>query len=109
MLCVIDKGVRETQLERARALLDQAQEDYEANRQLVDRGFATNTKLRSLKALLDNARAGLATAEQDMKRTEIRATVAGKVHTPYAEVGDNLAAGNVCVTLMQTNPMLFAG
>lgn len=109
LLCVIDKGVRRTQLERAKALLDQAEQDYEANKQLVERGFATNTKLRGLKALLDNARAGLATAEQDLKRTEIRATVAGKVHTPYAEVGDNLAAGNVCVTLMDTDPMLFTG
>ena len=109
LLCVIDKGVRATQLERAQAILVQAEEDYEANKQLVEKGFATNTKLRGLKALLDAARATLATAEQDMKRTEIRATVAGQVQTPYAEVGDNLAAGNVCVTLMESNPMLFSG
>ena len=44
-----------------------------------------------------------------MKRTEVRATVAGQVQTPYAEVGDNLKSGDVCVTLMETNPMLFSG
>lgn len=109
LLCVIDKGVRQTQLDRAKAILRQAEEDYEANKQLVERGFATNTKLRGLKAALDTALAGLATSEQDMKRTEVRATVAGQVQTPYAEVGDNLRTGDVCVTLMETNPMLFSG
>ncbi|MEP4290867.1 MAG: efflux RND transporter periplasmic adaptor subunit, partial [Rhizobiaceae bacterium] len=109
LLCVIDKGVRFTQLDRAKAILIQAEEDYEANKKLVERGFATNTKLRGLKALLDTAKATLATAEQDMKRTEIRATVAGQVQTPYAEVGDNLKSGDVCVTLMETNPILFSG
>ncbi|NKB52939.1 MAG: efflux RND transporter periplasmic adaptor subunit [Rhizobiaceae bacterium] len=109
LLCVIDKGVRSTQLDRAKAILTQAEQDYEANQQLVERGFATNTKLRGLKALLDTAKATLATAEQDLKRTEIRATVAGQVQPPYAEVGDNLATGNVCVTLMETDPILFSG
>jgi len=109
LLCVIDKGVRSTQLDRAKAILLQAEEDYEANKKLVERGFATNTKLRGLKALLDTAKASLATTEQDMKRTEIRATVAGQVQLPYAEVGDNLSAGDVCVTLLETNPMLFSG
>ncbi len=109
LLCVIDKGVRSSQLDRAKAILTQAEEDYEANKTLVDRGFATNTKLRGLKALLDTAKAALATAEQDMKRTEIHATVGGQVQPPYAEVGDNLSAGDVCVTLMETNPMLFSG
>ena len=109
LLCVIDKGVRQTQLDRATAILRQAQEDYDANKLLVERGFATNTKLRGLKAALDTALAGLATAEQDMKRTEVRATVAGQVQTPYAEVGDNLRTGDVCVTLMETDPMLFSG
>lgn len=109
LLCVIDKGVRQTQLDRARAILRQAQEDYDANKLLVERGFATNTKLRGLKSALDTALAGLATSEQDMKRTEVRATVAGQVQTPYAEVGDNLRTGDVCVTLMETNPMLFSG
>jgi multidrug efflux system membrane fusion protein len=31
------------------------------------------------------------------------------VQTPFAEVGDNLKSGDVCVTLMETNPMLFSG
>lgn len=109
LLCVIDKGIRSTQLAQSTAVLNQAQKDYDANKLLVDRGFATNTKLRGLKSALDAAKSAVASAEQDMKRTEIRSTVTGIVQLPYAEVGDNLAKGNVCVTLMDTNPMLFSG
>jgi len=109
LLCVIDKGIRSTQLNQARAVLNQAQKDFDANKLLVDRGFATNTKLRGLKSALDAAKSTVASAEQDMKRTEIRSTVTGIVQLPYAEVGDNLSTGNVCVTLMDSNPMLFSG
>lgn len=109
LLCVIDKGIRETELARAKALLTQTELDYEANRQLVDKGFATTTRLRNLKALYDAAVASIAAAEQELARTEVRATVAGQVQLPYAEIGDNLSKGNVCVTLMDTDPMLFSG
>lgn len=109
LLCVIDKGIRETELARAKTLLTQTELDYQANKELLDKGFATTTRLRNLKALYDAAAASIAAAEQELARTEVRATVAGQVQLPYAEVGDNLSKGNVCVTLMDTDPMLFSG
>ncbi|MEO0545383.1 MAG: efflux RND transporter periplasmic adaptor subunit [Pseudomonadota bacterium] len=109
LLCVIDKGVRSTTLAQAESTLTQAQEDYDANVRLVERGFATRTKLRGLRTALDAAKAAVASAEQEMGRTEIRATVNGIVREPMAEVGDNLAPGGVCITKMDTDPMLFTG
>ena len=109
LLCVIDKGIRATSLTQAKAQFDQAEADYDANAKLVKRGFATKSKLRGLRAALDAAKAAVATAEQEMKRTEVRATVSGQVQAPMAEPGDNLAPGGVCVTLVDTNPMLFSG
>jgi multidrug efflux system membrane fusion protein len=109
LLCEIDKGVREVQLTQAQTLLEQATADYEASEKLVKRGFATSSRLRSLKAAMDSAKFSVATAKQEMKRTEVRASVSGQVQSPLAEVGDNLAAGGVCVTLIDTDPMLFSG
>ncbi|MEM1038927.1 MAG: efflux RND transporter periplasmic adaptor subunit [Pseudomonadota bacterium] len=109
LLCVIDKGVRSTTLAQAQSTLTQAQEDYDANVRLVERGFATRTKLRGLRTALDAAKAAVASAEQEMGRTEIRATVNGIIREPMAEVGDNLSPGGVCVTKMDTDPMLFTG
>ncbi|MEL6948063.1 MAG: efflux RND transporter periplasmic adaptor subunit [Pseudomonadota bacterium] len=109
LLCVIEKGVRSTTLAQAQSTLRQAQEDYTSTEQLVKRGFATKSRLRGLRSALDSAKAALAQAEQDIGRTEIRATVAGVIREPMAQVGDNLAPGGVCVTKMDTNPMLFTG
>ena len=109
LLCEIDKGVREVQLTQAETLLEQTTADYEANSKLVERGFATSSRLRSLKAAMDSAQYSVATAKQEMKRTEIRASVSGQVQSPLAEVGDNLTPGGVCVTLIDTDPMLFSG
>lgn len=109
VLCEIDRGVRSTNLDQAVAQLEQAEQDYLANKQLADRGFTTNSRLRQLKAAMDAATAAVATAKQELARTEIKATANGTVQKPMAEIGDNLAPGGVCVTLMQLDPMLFSG
>jgi len=109
LLCEIDKGIRESQLAEAQTRLEQASEDFEANEELVRRGFATNSKLRGLKAAVDSAKYAVATAKQDMGRTQIKASVSGQVQSPLAEVGDNLSAGGICVTLVDADPMLFTG
>ena len=109
LLCEIDQGVREIQLAQAETQLEQASSDYEANQKLVKRGFATNSKLRTLKAAMDSAKSAVATAKQEMGRTQIKASVSGQVQSPLAEVGDNLAPGGVCITLVDTDPMLFSG
>lgn len=109
LLCTIDQGVRETQLSQAEAALTQAQEDYDATNQLAQRGFATRSQLRALRTGLDAAKSALASAKQDMQRTEVRAAIGGIVLEPFAEIGDNLKPGDICVTLMDTDPMLFTG
>ncbi len=109
LLCVLDQGVRKSNLAQAEASLVQAKEDYLANRALVKKGFTTKAKLRAMKSGLDRAVAALEAARQDLARTEIRATVSGEVTSPLAEPGDNLSPGGICVTLIDTNPMLFIG
>ncbi|MEE9314933.1 MAG: efflux RND transporter periplasmic adaptor subunit [Rhizobiaceae bacterium] len=109
LLCVIDPGVRGISLDQAKAQLEQADEDYRATTRLVRRGFATKSKLRQLKAALNAAKAALATTQQDIARTEVRATTAGVVQEPLAEIGDNLTPGGICATLMNPDPMLFTG
>jgi len=109
LLCTIDEGIRSANMAQAEAALIQAQEDYTANEELVERGFATKSKLRGLRSALDAAKANVAQMKQDIGRTDIVATSSGQVVQPYAEVGDNLTPGGVCATLVQLDPMLFTG
>ncbi|MEM9104950.1 MAG: efflux RND transporter periplasmic adaptor subunit [Pseudomonadota bacterium] len=109
LVCELDPGVRETAINRAKATLEQAIHDYEGAVQLQEKGFSANTRVMALKAALDSAAAGVAEAELELSRTDIRATQSGIVQDPIAEIGDNLAIGDVCVTLINADPMLFIG
>ena len=109
VLCVIDPGTRGSSLRQAEAALAQAQADYDANRQLLERGFTTRSRVRALKTALDSAQAALDAAKEEVGRTEIVAPVAGRVQDPIAELGDVLRVGDSCVTLVDYDPMKFVG
>jgi multidrug efflux system membrane fusion protein len=109
LLCVIDQGIRKSNLAQAKARLDQAKADFDANSELVAKGFTTKSKMRTMRSALDAAIASLDVAKQDLKRTEIRASVFGEVTSPLAYAGDHLSPRGICVTLIDTDPMLFIG
>ncbi len=109
LLCVIDQGIRKSNLAQAKATLVQAQSDFEGKEELVAKGFSSRTVLRAARASMDAATAALEAAKQDLARTEVHASVAGEITEPIAEAGDNLSPGSLCVTLIDTDPMLFIG
>jgi len=82
---------------------------FNANNELKKRGFAAENRLTALKASVDAAKASVAAAEIELNRTEIRANADGVVQDPIAEVGDMLSMGDPCVTLIDSDPMLFTG
>lgn len=109
LVCVIERGAREANVARAEAQLAQSEGEYTANEQLAKKGFASQTKLRQMKYAMDSAKAELAQSELELERTEVRANASGIVQDPIAEVGDVLAIGDTCVTLVDSDPMLFVG
>lgn len=109
LVCRIRKADREARLAQAMAQLISAEGDYEAARQLEEKGFAAQNRVATLKSVLDAAKAGLAAARQELERTEIRATVSGVVTDPVAEEGDMLSVGTACITIVDSDPMLFTG
>ena len=109
LVCQLERGVRESAVARATAALDQAIFDYDGAIELRKKGFASETRVKALKAAMDSATATLAEAKWELSYTDILATADGVVQDPIAEIGDNLSAGNVCVTLINSDPMLFIG
>lgn len=122
-VCRLDAGVRESVLRQAEAAraqaeaaLQQAQFDLQSNTQLARRGFAAEAGLNALKASADAARAQvaqaeaqIAQAEEELARTIVVANASGFVDDPIAEPGDVLQSGGVCVTLLDTDPLLVTG
>jgi multidrug efflux system membrane fusion protein len=109
LVCQLDQGVRESAVARATAALDQSIFDYDGAVELRKQGYASETRVKALKAAMDGATATLAEAKRELSHTDILATADGVVQDPIAEIGDNLSIGGVCVTLINGDPMMFVG
>jgi len=109
VLCVLKKGTRQASILEAKALLAQATLDHEAATKLVTKGFTAETRVAGLKAALDAAKARLEEAELELDRTVVRAPIDGVIQSPMADVGSRLKTGDVCATIVNTDPMIAIG
>ncbi|MEO4044489.1 efflux RND transporter periplasmic adaptor subunit [Hoeflea sp. CAU 1731] len=108
-VCRLDPGVRDTDILQAEAALEQAKFDYDGALKLKEKDYISDTRVKALKYAMDNAAARLASAKHEMSHVEIEATASGIVTDPIAEIGSHLSNGDVCVTLIDPDPMLFVG
>ncbi len=109
LVCQLDRGVRKMAVARATAAYDQAIFDYQGAIELQKKGYASETRVKALKAAMDGSSATLAEVKEELSHTDILATADGIVQDPIAEIGDNLTSGGVCITLINADPMLFMG
>ena len=109
LLCRIEPGAREALVAEAEALAAKAKLEHEAATRLQGKGFESATRVATTKAELDAAAARVKAARLELERTEIRAPVAGIVDMPMSEIGDHLAVGSVCATLVDIDPLVVTG
>jgi membrane fusion protein, multidrug efflux system len=151
LLCEIDPGSREVQLieaearllqaragipesearlAEARARLEEAEIADRAATQLVEQGFASQTRVAGARAGVESARAGVqsalagleaaqaavrsgeaavAAARNELDRLRITAPFAGLLESDTAELGSLLQPGALCATVIQLDPMKLVG
>ena len=109
LLCTIETGAREAKVLEARAALIQAKVDLEAAQKLTTRGFSAKNEVPAFEAARDAAMARLHEFELDLERTKITAWISGIVNDPVAEAGDMLTVGDICVTLIDRDPIIIVG
>ncbi|TYC63376.1 efflux RND transporter periplasmic adaptor subunit [Rhodobacterales bacterium] len=109
VLCVLDRGTRESNVLEAKASLAQAELDHSAAKQLSTKGFTAETRVAAIQAQLDAAKARLKEAELELDRTVIRAPIDGVIESPMAEIGARLDAGGICATVVNSDPMIAIG
>jgi multidrug efflux system membrane fusion protein len=109
LLCTLDPGTRAAAVTQAEAGLEQAQSAYEANAALRKKGLAAANSGLQLESALKAAQAALDNAKAELARTEIHAKISGVVQEPLADVGSMLGPGAPCATIVQLDPILFAG
>jgi membrane fusion protein, multidrug efflux system len=151
LLCEIDPGSREVQLieaearllqaragvpesearlAEARARLEEAEIADRAATQLVEQGFASQTRVAGARAGVESARAGVqsalagleaaqaavrsgeaavAASRNELDRLRITAPFAGLLESDTAELGSLLQPGALCATVIQLDPMKLVG
>ena len=122
-LCTLDQGTRvaavtqaEAGVAQANASLAQAQLSFDTNADLRQKGLAAANTANAADVALTQAKAGVSqaiaaldNAKAELDRTQIVAKVAGLVQDPVAVAGSMLNAGSPCATIVQLDPMVFAG
>ncbi|WP_417684139.1 efflux RND transporter periplasmic adaptor subunit [Roseibium sp.] len=109
ILCILDKSSREARVLEAKASLAQAQVDFESSSALKAKGFAASNRVTANQAALDAAKARLEEAELDLRRTVVRSPINGIIQSPMANIGARLNVGDVCATVVETDPMIAIG
>ncbi len=109
VLCQISMEDRYAALTEAREGLNQATIEYEGSLKLKERGFQSETAIAQAKAKLASAQARLERSQLEISRTTVRAPFDGVVEDVHQEVGDYVAPGATCVTVVDLDPMLLVG
>lgn len=109
VMCELDPGTTEAQLEEARARLAEAETNNRASESLKERGFTTETAAIGRATQLASAQAAVARAETALEKLRISAPFDGLLETDTAELGSLLQPGSPCATLISLDPMKFVG
>lgn len=109
LLCALDPGTRAASLAEAQARLAEAQINFNTASRLEEGGYAAQTRVASAEAAMRSAQAGVERAQSELDHLEIRAPFGGLLENDTAETGSLLAAGGLCATVMQLDPILLVG
>ncbi len=109
VICEIAVDEREAMLKQARAVMKQRKLEYDASRQLNEKGFRSETALAGDQAEFEAAVAQVERMEKQLDDTKIRAPFEGVVDARMADVGDYLAPGQPCAMVIDQDPFLVVG
>ncbi len=109
VLCRIDPGTRPAQLAEAEARLAEAELNASAAARLQAGGYRSETAAAGATAALQGAAAAVEAVRTDISRLEITAPFAGVLDDDSAELGAFLAAGGLCATVIQLDPIRLVG
>lgn len=102
---LIDAEDRPARLEEARSKLNQRSLEYKADTKLEAKAFKAQNALAASKAAHDNAKSLLATIEQEIADTHIKAPFKSILEETFVEVGDVVSVGDKVATVIELDPL----
>ncbi|MBT5578482.1 MAG: efflux RND transporter periplasmic adaptor subunit [Porticoccaceae bacterium] len=104
-ICQIDPEDRHFRLAQARAALENADIAYRGAQKLKSAGYQSELAISQAKAALASARTNVKRAQLDIENLQITAPFDGIVESRPVEVGDFVAPGSHCATVVELNPL----
>ncbi len=108
-LAKLDLRDRRALVREAEGRVAQRRIEYNAAKQLADKGFNSKVRLAQTEADLEDAKAALKTAQIDLARINITAPFSGMIFEQNVEVGDFLSVGDALFTLVDLDPIELVG
>ena len=101
-----DRRARERE---ARHLVKQRKIQYQAAKELEQRGFGSKVRLAEAHAQYEAAKAQLQDAKAELERIEIRAPYKGVIDDQAIEAGDFLTKGDTVFSIVELDPIEIVG
>lgn len=109
LLCELSVEDRQVAVTEAQAALAQAQIEYTGALSLKEKGYNSDTAIAGAKARLAAAEATISRRNLDLAKISVRAPFSGIVEDVHQEIGDYVAPGDNCATVVDMDPMLLVG
>lgn len=100
---------REEKLVEAKALLKQRQLEHKTSQALSKKGFRADTGVFKTETDLKKAETSVATIEQDLGYTKIKAPFKGVLERRFVEIGNFVTAGSDIAVIADLNPIRLSG
>ncbi len=101
-----DRGARVSEADQ---LVKQRQIQYNASKDLSEKGFNSKVRLAEARAQLESARAQLKQARVNLSNINIKAPFGGVINDQMVEIGDYVSPGTNIVSLVDLNPIEISG
>lgn len=100
---------REARVEEAKQLVNQREIQYNAAKELTEKGFNSRVRLAEALAQLESAKAQLKQARVELSNINIVAPFDGVVNEQMVEVGDYVSKGNQMFNIVDLDPVEIVG
>lgn len=108
-ICELKVDERLAMLKQARAVMKQRRLEYDASKQLKEKGFRSDTAVAGDQAEFEAANAQVERMEKELENTKLKAPFDGVVDARMVDVGDYLAPGQPCALVIDQDPFLVVG
>lgn len=109
ILAKLDVQGRAAQLSQAQQLLSQRQIQYNAAKELAEKGFNSRVRLAEARAQLESARAQVKQAAVELSNINVKAPFDGVINDQMVELGDYVSSGTEMFDVVDLSPIEVSG